>query len=147
MKICVYGGRDTHITLAGAKWLYDTLQELKCEDLIHGCASGIDSCAGFLAYLIGAGGAHPLRVTEFPAQWDTYGKSAGYMRNESMAGYADKGIMFPGGNGTKHMTQCLLFYRKPILNAFNEIWHMKDRSLSIMFNKDAIKEIKVWPAL
>lgn len=47
----------------------------------------------------------------FPANWDTYGKSAGYIRNEEMAKYAmsDNGygvlIAFWDGKsrGTKHM--------------------------------------------
>lgn len=41
----------------------------------------------------------------FPADWDAYGKSAGYRRNADMAKYADACIVFWDGisKGTKHM--------------------------------------------
>lgn len=41
----------------------------------------------------------------YPAQWDTYGKRAGYLRNEQMAKVADVLIAFWDGEsrGTKHM--------------------------------------------
>ena len=42
---------------------------------------------------------------QFPADWDKYGKSAGYKRNTEMAKYADALIAFWDGEsrGTKHM--------------------------------------------
>jgi hypothetical protein len=42
---------------------------------------------------------------EFPAQWNTYGKSAGFRRNEFMANIADFACAIWDGksNGTKHM--------------------------------------------
>ena len=48
-------------------------------------------------------------VKRFPADWDKYGKSAGYRRNEQMALYAkeDYGVLIAFWNGvskgTKHM--------------------------------------------
>lgn len=44
----------------------------------------------------------------FPANWEVYGKSAGYIRNADMADYAgEKGILFAfwdgQSRGTKHM--------------------------------------------
>lgn len=46
---------------------------------------------------------HP--VTPFPAQWSTLGRSAGYIRNEEMAKYANAAVCFWDGQsrGTKHM--------------------------------------------
>ncbi|MAK71184.1 MAG: hypothetical protein CMF19_03935 [Idiomarinaceae bacterium] len=48
---------------------------------------------------------HDLSYRIFPAQWDKYGKSAGYKRNEQMAEYADCLIAFHqnGSRGTQHM--------------------------------------------
>ena len=42
-------------------------------------------------------------VKKFPADWEKFGKSAGYRRNQQMAEYADAVILFPGGKGTNHM--------------------------------------------
>ena len=44
-------------------------------------------------------------LTVFPADWQKYGKSAGYKRNSEMADYADALIAFWDGSsrGTKHM--------------------------------------------
>jgi hypothetical protein len=46
-----------------------------------------------------------LTLKKFPADWDRYGKSAGYKRNEEMAAYADTCICFWDGKskGTGHM--------------------------------------------
>ena len=44
-------------------------------------------------------------VHYFPADWDKYGKAAGYIRNEEMAENADALVAFWNGSsrGTKHM--------------------------------------------
>lgn len=44
-------------------------------------------------------------IKKFPADWDMYGKAAGYKRNAVMARYADMLIAFWDGNskGTQHM--------------------------------------------
>ncbi|KKM72212.1 hypothetical protein LCGC14_1422810, partial [marine sediment metagenome] len=44
-----------------------------------------------------------IPVKKFPANWDKYGKQAGFIRNAEMAQYADAVILFPGGRGTDHM--------------------------------------------
>ena len=46
-----------------------------------------------------------IEVIRYPAQWDLYGKSAGYRRNASMALAADNLIAVWDGEsvGTKHM--------------------------------------------
>jgi len=46
--------------------------------IIHGAASGADSLAGQAAKELG------MNVLEFPADWKTYGKSAGPIRNRQM---------------------------------------------------------------
>jgi hypothetical protein len=38
-----------------------------------------------------------------PANWNRFGKSAGYRRNAIMASLATHAILFPGGRGTEHM--------------------------------------------
>lgn len=46
-----------------------------------------------------------LPIKRFPADWNTYGKSAGYRRNAEMAEYADAAVVFWDGKsrGSKHM--------------------------------------------
>ena len=46
-------------------------------------------------------------VLRFPADWDRFGKAAGYMRNEQMAKNADALVAFWDGTskGTKNMIQ------------------------------------------
>lgn len=49
--------------------------------------------------------AHDVPIERFPADWNKYGKSAGYKRNEQMADAAQALIALWDGSsrGTKHM--------------------------------------------
>ena len=68
-------------------------------EIVSGTARGADSLGERYAR------AHNIPVKRFPAQWNTYGKSAGYRRNIEMAIYADACICFQVNNsrGTEHM--------------------------------------------
>ena len=46
-----------------------------------------------------------LSLKKFPANWDKYGRSAGYRRNEQMAEYATHAVVFWDGEskGSQHM--------------------------------------------
>jgi hypothetical protein len=48
-----------------------------------------------------------IKIIEFPADWEKFGKKAGYIRNEEMAKYSDSCIVFWDGKskGTKHMIE------------------------------------------
>ena len=98
-KVIIAGGRDFND--------YDLLKK-KCDHylsnkkdvvIVCGMARGAD--------LLGKKYAADINcyVAEFPADWDKYGKSAGYKRNEEMAIYADALIAFwdEKSKGTKHM--------------------------------------------
>lgn len=67
--------------------------------LIHGAARGADSLAADWAKL------NCIATESYPADWDRYGKSAGYKRNTQMLveGKPDDVIAFPGGTGTDMM--------------------------------------------
>ena len=67
--------------------------------IISGCARGADTLA--LRYA----SENVLDVEEYPANWDKYGKKAGYLRNAEMAKVSDALIAFWDGKskGTKHM--------------------------------------------
>ena len=70
--------------------------------IISGCAKGADSLGEKYASEIG------LEILKYPADWDKYGKRAGYLRNKQMAeiGNAVIAFMVPGedkNRGTKNM--------------------------------------------
>ncbi len=67
--------------------------------LVCGMARGVDTLAYNWAK------RNNIPVDEYPAQWDLYGKSAGYRRNVQMAENADALIAIWDGEskGTKHM--------------------------------------------
>ena len=53
----------------------------------------------------------------FPADWDQYGKGAGFIRNQQMADYADAliAVMISGGSpGTKDMVNRMRKAGKPV---------------------------------
>ena len=70
---------------------------------ISGTAKGADILGEQFAY------TYEYDVKRFPADWNTYGKSAGYRRNAEMAKYASEayGVLFAfwdgQSKGTKHM--------------------------------------------
>lgn len=67
--------------------------------IIHGGAKGADSLADKWAV------NHFAQIKEYPAEWETYGKAAGPIRNKYMLLNSEPDIVvaFPGGRGTAHM--------------------------------------------
>ena len=68
-------------------------------EIVSGTARGADALGERYAAERG------LAVKQFPADWDRYGRSAGYRRNAEMAEYADAAVVFWDGKskGSKHM--------------------------------------------
>ena len=77
--------------------------------VISGGARGADSLGERYAKERG------LECKVFPADWDRYGKSAGYRRNVVMSENADSLIAFWNGEskGTKHMIDIMQRQNKP----------------------------------
>ncbi len=73
----------------------------KIDEIVSGTAYGVDKLGE--AYAL----RHKIKVSQFPADWNKYGKSAGYKRNEQMADYADALIAVWDGvsKGTNHMIE------------------------------------------
>lgn len=112
-KILVCGGR----AYSNKEKVYDTLDEMKalCETahlatnstnpinivIIQGGAKGADRLASQWAK------ENNIRQEQYDADWDSYGKAAGYIRNKTMltVGKPDLVIAFSGGQGTKNMIQ------------------------------------------
>lgn len=132
MRILVCGGRnygnvvrtvgnpddeppETQIRLKEYKFIHQVLgelvhhysQEWKLQDnwlptdivIIEGGAKGVDSVAYDFAVV------NYCQIKEYPADWDKYGKAAGFIRNKQMLdeGKPDLVIAFPGGKGTANM--------------------------------------------
>lgn len=67
--------------------------------VIHGAARGADKLAGQIADEFG------FRTLAYPADWETHGKKAGFVRNTHMLreGRPDCVLAAPGGKGTAMM--------------------------------------------
>lgn len=101
-KIIIAGGRDFLDYNLLREKVNKILQEKRVTHkivIISGCARGADTLG--LRYA----SENVFDVEEYPAEWDKYGKKAGYMRNVEMAENANALIAFWDGKskGTKHM--------------------------------------------
>ena len=99
-KVIVAGGRD-FINYELLKTKLDKILSNISDEIIivSGKARGADSLGERYAR------ENNYKIAEFPAQWDKFGKRAGYIRNEEMAKYADACVCFWDyqSKGTKHM--------------------------------------------
>jgi len=98
-KVIVAGGRDfVNYDLLKSK-LDILLVNRNPVEIVSGCARGADKLGEVYAQ------SAQVPVARFPAQWSEHGKSAGYIRNDQMAEYADALVAFWDGKsrGTKHM--------------------------------------------
>lgn len=98
-KVIVAGGREFNDYQLLKNKLDQLLQNKNNVEIVCGKARGADTLGEAYAKEMG------YSVKEFPAQWNEFGKRAGYIRNEEMAKYADACVAFWDGEskGTKHM--------------------------------------------
>jgi hypothetical protein len=75
-------------------------------EIVSGTAKGADKLGEKYAI------ENNIPLKQFPANWDKYGKKAGYKRNEEMATYSDGLIAFWDNEspGTKHMIDLAMKY-------------------------------------
>lgn len=121
--MCQAALKDYKVIVAGSREFDDAFQletelnnyveklgEQYAVSIVSGMARGADR----LAYQF----AKENRVVchEFPADWDKYGKAAGYRRNAEMARFADALIAFWDGEskGTKNMIDTMRNLNKPV---------------------------------
>lgn len=101
MKLLVCGGRDysdrERLKLAMNQAVVGVTEVV----VIHGGARGADTLAGEIAKAAGV----PTQV--FLADWDRFGKRAGFLRNTKMLeeGKPDIVLAAPGGAGTRMMIE------------------------------------------
>ena len=99
MKLIVAGSREFNNYDLLKKSIQENFQRYEVEEIVSGTARGADTLGEQFAK------EYNIQVKKFPANWDLYGKSAGYRRNVEMADYADALIAFWDGKskGTGHM--------------------------------------------
>ncbi len=99
MKVIIAGSRDFNDYKKLCEYCDLMLSNTENVEIVSGTARGADMLG--MKYALD----RMLVLKEFPADWDTFGKSAGYRRNKQMAEYADALIAFWDGKskGTKHM--------------------------------------------
>jgi hypothetical protein len=95
VRIAVVGSRE----YPNMPLVRDTIRLLpRSAVVVSGAARGVDRTAADAAREYG------LAVTEYPANWNAYGKTAGFIRNQQIVDDADCLIAFWDGksNGTAH---------------------------------------------
>jgi len=99
MKVIIAGTRDFSDYNLLTKVCDFMLSKAKSVEIISGGARGADSLGEKYAQDRG------YECKRFPADWEKYGKAAGYKRNSEMANVADSLIAFWDGKsrGTQHM--------------------------------------------
>ena len=75
--------------------------DINITEIVSGTARGADILGERYAR------EHNIPVKRFPADWEKYGKGAGFIRNEQMGNYADYLIAFwdSKSRGTFHMIE------------------------------------------
>jgi len=96
MKLAIVGSRsfsDYDMLCRVVAKVYEPIDEI-----VSGGARGADTLAKRYAL------ENDIKYTEFPADWQMYGKKAGYIRNHAIVGNSDNMIAFWDGKsrGTMH---------------------------------------------
>lgn len=111
MKLIIAGSRNIteYFYLLLAMRLQDVVNEHEITEIVSGRALGVDRLGERYAHLRG------IPVKSFPADWNLYGRSAGVLRNNKMARYADAAVIVWDGQsrGTSHMIAAMKLVNKP----------------------------------
>lgn len=115
-KIIIAGSRDiTDFDLVkracrSSGFFTTELINAKEIEIVSGGAKGVDSLGEYLAKRAG------FHLKFFPADWVTYGKAAGPIRNKQMGDYADCliAIRLDNSKGTTHMIEYMIKLGKPV---------------------------------
>lgn len=113
-KLIIAGGRDFTDTkmLSGVIDQLVNRGELKdyAVSIVTGMARGADMLGREFALALN------VKRYEFPADWNQYGKRAGFIRNKQMGDFADGLLAFWDGEsrGTKQMIEYMQSLNKPV---------------------------------
>ena len=100
-KVIIAGSRDFYDYDLLAEECNEILKDKDDVEVVSGRAIGAD----MLGELYAKDKKYPVK--HFPADWNTHGKGAGFIRNGEMAKYGNMLIAFWDGEskGTKHMIE------------------------------------------
>ena len=108
MKIAIIGSRN----FTNYKLLQEILEQYqpKITLVVSGAAKGADSLGEKWAL------ENNIQTLIFPADWNQYGKIAGFIRNEDIIKNCDCCVAFWDGEskGTKHSLSLCKKYNKPV---------------------------------
>lgn len=114
MKLVIAGSR----TIVNIQHLYNAILTLDLGDIVRnevteiisGGANGADKLGEILATKLNKD------LIIIPAEWDKYGKGAGYRRNEDMAELGDAVLVLYDGisKGSKHMIELAKKHNKKV---------------------------------
>ena len=108
MKIAIIGSRN----FTNYKLLQEILEQYKPKItlVVSGAAKGADSLGEKWAL------ENNIQTLIFPADWNQYGKRAGFIRNEDIIKNCDYCVAFWDGEskGTKHSLSLCKKYNKPV---------------------------------
>ena len=115
MKVIIAGSRD----IVDMQVLEEALKDSKftVTEVVCGGARGADTLGRLWAE------KHDIPVRMFLAQWNKYGRSAGYRRNDEMAQYGDSLIALWDGQsrGTQHMIQSMNKLNKTVFVSTSKV--------------------------
>lgn len=109
VRVAIVGSRG-FADLQQVRRLIWSLANRGSVEIVSGGARGVDEEARRMAEV------HHMPYTEFPADWATHGKRAGFVRNQQIVDYADRIVAFWDGEspGTKSTIDLALKARKPV---------------------------------
>ena len=112
-RVVIAGCRDYNNYDEAKIFIDFCLSDIRKENnivIVSGCASGADAIGERYAKENG------FKVEKYPADWKSYGISAGLIRNKQMAQISDYVICFwdNKSKGTKSMINYALKYNKPV---------------------------------
>ena len=114
MKVIIAGSRSINDIMI----IRDAIESVSWDitEIVSGTARGADVLGEQYAF------EEILDIKRFPADWEKHGKSAGFIRNEQMAKYADGLIAIWDGKspGTNHMIHTMFKNQKPVYVHFNK---------------------------
>ena len=107
MRLAIVGSRSFN----DYAWLCECLSGQEIDVIISGGARGADSLGARYAH------EHGIPLVVYPAQWELYGMSAGYRRNELIVRDCDSVVAFWDykSRGTGHTIRLAREMGKPVM--------------------------------